>query len=76
MLSPSLVRYAPSPQVGFSVHPGKVTNGTVLAPLALLCVASHSYSVSFVLEGQSLPKMFAGRVRVGTHDVHDVQFFF
>ena len=66
---PGLVRYAPSPQVGFSVHLGQVTNGMFFDAVALLCVVSLSYSPSFVYV-----HMFGGRVRVGTHDMHDVHF--
>ena len=49
---PGLVRYAPSSQVGFSVHPGQMTNGGMFLDTFLPCIASLSCSLYLVLQGQ------------------------
>ena len=61
---PSLVRYAPSPQVLFSFHPGQVTIGMFLDPLAVSCVVSHSYSVWAAMFGHRTSDVTSGSLNI------------
>ena len=76
---PGLVRYAPSPQVGVNAHFGQVTNGGMFLDLCIfLCCRPLVFSV--LRDTMSEPCLnfliFAGHLRVGTHDMHDLHYCF
>ena len=74
MLSKSCAIRTISAQAGFSVHPGQATNGMFfLLRWRFDALSAIRIRPPSCYECPSIPKMFAGRVRVGTHDMHDVQ---
>ena len=74
ILSKSCAIRTISAQAGFSVHPGQATNSMFfLLRWRFDALSAIRFRPPSSYECPSIPKMFAGRVSVGTHDMHDVQ---